>query len=277
MRLNWWDRCYEYDSERIDLSTNICYDDLLPSWSFDFNRYSDEAICYEILSEYYHVNIKNIAIGLGLSELITRILHYVQANNLTLTVKGTPTWKPVESMQRVLNIKDGDDVVYYANPNGNTGEYKDTYPRGNKLTILDLSYDDFTTQPSALNVEPGVIKLKTLSKSIALPGIRFGWVTGEKDIIKYIQDIRPGHVTTCDIERHLHSILENIKPHVNRMNECKRYIEKKYDCMHSHGNYVIFRSNVNLSSLTTKVKCKRLNDNCIRMALTNKHIIEQWI
>ena len=277
MRLNWWKRGYEDDGGRIDLSTNVCYDCCLPDWKLNFKKYSDEAICYEILSDYYNVDVRNIVIGLGLSELITRILSYVREKNLTLTIKGEPTWKPVQSISRVLGITEGDDVVYYANPNGNTGVYTNSIPRGKELTILDLSYDDFSTHPSTLDVEPGVIKLKTLSKSISLPGVRFGWAIGDSNIIKFIQDVRPAHVTICDIENHLLAMLNNINQHVDRMNECKRYLENIFECKPSQGNYVIFTPEVDLYNLPSKVKYKRLSDNYIRMALTNKNLIEQWI
>ena len=224
--------------DRLDLSANVCVDVHIPKFEFDHHVYDDSAISYNVLSEYHQIDCKNLVIGLGLSELICRIMYVVKLNGWSMTIADMPTWQPVEAMRLALDIPSGSDVLYVADPNGNTGG------RGNvdgqyKLIIRDKSYADFIGD-TTYDIEE--LTIKTLSKSIAMPGARFGWGIGPSKLIKQIQDIRPARVTIGGMSNVLPEILSNIEPHVSRMNACKMYIESNYDCTPSLGNYVLFNS-----------------------------------
>jgi histidinol-phosphate/aromatic aminotransferase/cobyric acid decarboxylase-like protein len=267
MRPDWTK--YTYDSDgKLDLSTNICHDISIPKYNFRFNSYNNAGKCYSILSDYHNVEPENIAIGLGLSELINRILQVVKNRNYKIDIWAKPTWKPVEVMQNVYGIESGKDVLYISNPNGNTGHYRkdiDVIVKDYKLAIVDEAYSDFTRYQK-VSLADNVLVLKTLSKSIAMPGLRFAWAIGAKNIIKEIQDLRPAHVITTNVQDYLFDILNNIPAHVNRMNETKEYIETKFDCEESQGNFVLFKELP--ANLENTIKVKKIGST-YRMALCN--------
>lgn len=274
MRPDW--TIQTYNSNKIDLSTNICYDKHLPLYNWKFDKYSNAGRCYNILADYHNVQPTNIAIGLGLGELITRVLAVVKKFNYKIDILEKPTWKPVEVFANLYNIQEGDDVLYIANPNGNNGQYHkdiDSIVKKYKIAIVDEAYADFTPYQS-VSLADNVIVLKTLSKSIAMPGLRFAWAIGPYDIIKEIQEIRPVHITTCNVEDHLYDILNNIKPHTTRMIETRNYIEENFDCTPSMGNYVLFN---NLpKGLEEVIQTKEIQGKH-RMALCNLEVFKNAI
>lgn len=263
MRNDWSKQYYIYNG-KLNLSTNVCIDKYNINVNLDVTKYNDAYASYNILSNYYNVDIKNIAIGLGLSELIIRLLQFLKINKLSLSVLDKPTWQPVELYQNILNIKHGNDVAYIASPNGNTGSICniDEILKKFKLVILDEAYGDFYKKIPACYSER-VIILKTLSKSYSLPGARFAWCFASNEIINTLQELRPAHITIGNIDNYLKCILNDIEFHVERMNETKMYIENKFCCSNSNGNFVIFNK-----------KYKHIRDNFIikdsrRMALIN--------
>jgi histidinol-phosphate aminotransferase len=138
------------------------------------------------------------------------------------------------------------------------------------LVIIDEAYADFCEQmPKAKYGSPNVLVLKTLSKSLALPGSRFGYAFGHEVLINEIQNLRPAQVSLPGIESNLISILDEIPNHVKRMNATKAYIEKNYDCIPSHANYVLIK---NYEKFARHFHVKELDGHC-RMALINRNMV----
>ena len=262
----------KYDSlGKIDLSVNVCHDVKLPKFEFDYSMYSETSKCYNILSDYHGVYARQIAIGLGLSELFMRIAAVIKENEWSMRVVGSPTWSVPAMTQKLYGIPHGDDVVYIANPSGNTGEYVDTEEWNDKckLLIVDEAYADFTDMPKT-KFNTKTMILKTMSKSLSLPGIRFGWAIGYEPIIAQIQNMRPAQVCIGGVEDQLINMLDEIPHHVNRMNQTKKYLEKNYNCIPSHGNYILIK---NSDKLQKFFKMKELNDGVMRMALINRQFV----
>lgn len=255
-----WDK-KESISEILDLSQNVCIDSHLPVFTFDPLVYDDPYYSYKALSEYHNVSIDAIAIGLGLSELIVRILTVIKHRGWSMMIADHPTWQPVTALQIALKIPTGTDVLYVADPNGNNGQ-RGSISGQYKLIIRDKSYADFTGDTS---INLNELTLKTFSKSLALPGARFGWVIGPKDIIQEVQDIRPARVTIGGMCNNIKFMLSQIKPHVSRMNETKQYLESKYSCVSSLANYVLFK---NPPQWHKNVQMKKIND-LYRMSLVD--------
>lgn len=265
-RLDWRVPHYN-DSSKIDLSTNVCHDIHNPSWVLDMSKYCDEYKAYDILATHYDVSVDNICIGLGLSELVTRILTYIKLAGLTLDINDSPTWALVNAVKNALDIPDGDDVTYTASPNGITGQVTGI-KRGRVLSIMDLSYDDFADKSQFIRTEcsKNTVYLKTLSKSLGIPGVRFGWAIGASRIISEMQEIRPGHVVVGDIDRHLIDMLNHIPHHVSRMLQTRKFLEENYQCKKSQGNFVLFAQNID--AIEERFKIKNING-FKRMSLTN--------
>jgi len=266
-----WDEDQYHHDYKIDLSTNVCFDAANPVWEFDLTSYTDASRCYDILSQYHDVNTRQIAIGLGISELIMRICCIIKERGMSMTTHHT-SWQPIQMAQRLYNIPHGDDVCYISNPHGTNGTLLESYDDlldKFKLLIVDEAYGDFCEMPERKLGSAKLLVLKTLSKSIALPGARFGWVIGHEPIIHEIQNLRPAQVCVGGITRNLISILDEIPHHVKRMNQTKAYIEKNYNCIESHGNYVLIK---NYEKFARHYHLKEFDEHA-RMALINRSMV----
>ena len=201
MRPTWQES--RYDDQKINLSNNVCYDSMLltqidtilKSKNFNFRQYPDEYIVYNSISNYHNVYEKNIAIGYGLGELIIRVLKLKQIKKISIV---SPTWAMVEVFSNIFGIEHSTkldysaNALYIANPNGLTGkclskteiiELLDKF----ELVIVDEAYGEFANKEySVIDIaseRDNLIVLKTLSKSLGLAGIRFGYaISNEKTI-----------------------------------------------------------------------------------------------
>lgn len=257
----------------LDLSNNICYDQLLPKCAMDnIQTYPDASEVYSLLSKHYNVNPRNIAIGYGSCELILRILHHYK--NLTLSVV-TPTWQLAEMYATSIRMAlrqypNPSEVLYIANPNGLTGEalsreeILSLLPKY-RLVIVDEAYGDFSNCSVLADslVVDNLIVVKTFSKTIASPGLRLGYCFANEKIIKELQDCRPGYVTTGATSSVVRTLLPHIGLHVARMIDTRDYIESKYDVVPSEGNYVLFRKDPHLPVIMKET------NGLYRMALTD--------
>ena len=228
---------------KLDLSRNICVDRHL-KFKLDPYNFTDGDICYNILADYHEVSPYNIAIGFGISELMTRVFQWLKYNNLSLVLKMSNSWAAMTGYRSAYNIPIGNKVLYLASPSGMTGEAvsKEEYLRlcdAYSVVLLDEAYNDFSDikYPN----RPNVIKFKTMSKSLAMTGARFGWCVGDKEVIHFLQNIRPGHYCVGGMEQ-LSDMLKEIPFHVERMMETKYYIENNFDVKSKYGNYVTFNN-----------------------------------
>lgn len=289
LRPDWTKR--RYDDDKINLANNLCYDIILNSevdqiiknTQFDIRQYPDEAIAYDILSSYHSISSKNIAIGYGIGEIIQRLLKLEQGQ---ISIPS-PTWPMVEVFSNIYNLNytttylESADIVYLANPNGMTGKYKtpediESLCNIHKLVIIDEAYADFCdiSVVELVNVYDNLIILKTLSKTLSLAGLRFGYAISSKEIIKELQLVRPSCVVSGFAIGMLEQLLQLIPSHVERMIETRSFIESTFNCIPSNGNYVLF-SNCPQEIKDTFI-VKEING-VTRMALTNKELIEQCL
>lgn len=281
LRPKWYENYYNNDNI-LDLSNNICYDGILLSElnfninHFNISRYPDPAKTYKILSRYLDIDVKNIAIGYGAGDIILRLLQNFKDYSIKIIV---PTYELARifsinlGMKVITDNNEGAEILYIANPNGVTGvaitkEEIILLVKKYKYVIVDEAYADFATNGCSVLTEiqnfKNLIVIKTFSKSIASPGLRFGYCVGDLDIIEDIQNNRPSTVMTNitpDIVSHL---LPKIKDHVSRMLETRNYIENKYECVLSQGNFTLFKNNPNFNC-----KIKETEQQLIRMALTD--------
>jgi histidinol-phosphate/aromatic aminotransferase/cobyric acid decarboxylase-like protein len=252
----------QVSDEKINLSNNVCYDQILQNQvlfllgrnNITFSQYEDESKVYKILSEFYGINPENIAIGFGLGELIPRIFSIFKDKKFSIV---TPTWMMATGFCNVQNIDyvEGIDyssqVLYIANPNGMTGKYTrleelEEYSKKFEYVIVDESYNDFCDHncsmvPHSLT-KTNIIATKTFSKSLALPGLRFGYCFSSKSIIKKIQDIRPSGSVNSIVGKIGRELLNLKDEHISRMIITRNYIENHYECEKSHSNFVLLKN-----------------------------------
>jgi histidinol-phosphate aminotransferase len=278
----------------LTLSTNVCYDavlldqlnDILKNISADdLYIYKDEYSLYHALQQYHGIPVENLAIGLGLGELYPRILE-VFKNQRILVI--TPTWfyanlicdiKQLDydvfeytdffdlDLDRLLTQPH--DVLYLANPNGMNGtvlgkEIIKLLAQHFKYVIVDEAYSEFSDVDSSVINEQidNVVVLKTLSKSLALAGLRFGYCMANPDIILKIQEIRPAYASNALAVYLVPKILPLIESHVERMKAVRSYVESYYSLRKSHGNFVLYGD-----EFSVNVKTKSVHENWNRLTL----------
>ncbi len=252
----------EVSDEKINLSNNVCYDQILQNQvlfllsrnNITFSQYEDESKIYKIFSEFYGINPENIAIGFGLGELIPRIFSIFKNKKFSIV---TPTWMMATGFCNVQNIHytEGIDyssqVLYIANPNGMTGKYVEIkeleeYSKKFEYVIIDEAYNDFCDHncsmvPHSLT-KTNIIVTKTFSKSLSLPGLRFGYCFSSKSIIKKIQEIRPSGSVNSIVGKIGKQLLNLKDEHIKRMILTRDYIENNYECEKSHSNFVLLKN-----------------------------------
>lgn len=293
MRPDW--QTSRYNDEKINLSNNVCYDkilldqvnELIKTKDFNVRQYPDEYIIYKSISKYHNVDTKNISVGYGLGELIIRVLNLKKIKKLSII---SPTWTMVEVFCKINNINHTTEFdltansLYIANPNGIDGtcltklEMIELISKF-ELVIVDEAYGEFATiEYSVLELASlydNLIVLKTFSKSLGLAGLRLGYAISNTKIIYELQIHRPSCITNGILLSSIDELYEMIPEHVNRMNETKQYIESNFDCIKSHGNYVLLKSD--LSSITDNFIIKLMPNGIKRMALTNLHLFKNAI
>lgn len=256
---------------RFNLSNNICVDPQLIKQlpQIDHNHlclYPDEYPIYQSLDKLHQVSMSQIAIGLGLGELIQRIYLHIDVGTVTVV---TPTWPmshvflTIEHIPyRCVNYHNFDqldfelltkpptDSIYISNPNGVNSHVfsKDQIAQllgVYRWVIVDESYMEFSKHQHSMIDQIGQHKnlliLKTLSKSLSMPGLRLGYALSHADVIQQLQLCRPScvaHGVTVQLIEHA---VRLIPEHVSRMLDTRRYIEERYNTISSNGNYVLFR------------------------------------
>jgi len=280
------------DDHRLDLSNNVCYDVVLQNQvsflmsrqNVQLHQYADEGRIYDVLSEYYGIHPRQIAVGFGLGELIPRIFRLYRDRKFSIV---TPTWMmatgicEVEGIDYVEGIDTSADVLYIANPNGMSGQClytEELYEYLNKfeLIIVDEAYGEFSTLDATMIDQAvagnNVIVCKSLSKSLALPGLRFGYCFSHPELIKRIQDVRPsGSINTIISELGL-DLFNLMNDHIERMIETRNYIEETYDCVPSQANFVLFK---NPEPFLEYVKYRKIG-NLHRMSLTDRNTFRYY-
>ena len=250
-------------SKEIDLTKNVHHDKILNNKikkiiyrsKFILN-YPNDFKVYKAISKYYGVNIKNIAIGFGATDVIYRTLRAIKIKKLFIV---NPTFGMVSVYCKMINldyefinfkeinskINIKNSGIYIVNPNGINGESHKIkkYTKYFKYFIVDEVYSDFCKKNSLLNHKlKNVIVIKSLSKSLGLAGLRVGFCCCSKKIIREIQALRMSQVTTSFASLVVPEIINMTNKVISRMKLTKKFLENKFQCKESHGNYVLFKN-----------------------------------
>lgn len=276
---------------KINLGNAVCYDqDLIKSLTVESTAifsFPDEYRVYCLLAQHLSVPISNLAIGLGLGELIPRILSLYASKKIKIV---SPTWQLMELTCQANSINysnvcyknfleldldqlyvNDSDILYIANPNGVNGQVLtreqilklcDYY----QLVIVDEAYGDFSNQSVmdfAINL-PNLLVAKTFTKTLAIPGLRVGFCVANTALIQKIQEIRPGYIMNSMVGVVLDNLLPQMPQHISRMLITKDYIERNYNVISSQSNSILFKELPKLSCAT-----KEVYPGIHRMALTD--------
>ena len=107
---------------------------------------------------------------------------------------------------------EGEEFCWICSPNSSTGRFRsrtellDLIKAHPQVSfIVDQSYATFTTQPtltlSDVKSHPNIIFVSSFTQTYGLPGLRIGYVTADKKVVKEIQKvIDPWSVSTMAVE-----------------------------------------------------------------------------
>lgn len=291
-------------TDTIDLSNNVCFDRVLTQKILDEEdstsiirsmSYPDEHSIYKTICEYYRLDIKKVAIGLGSTELIQRILFTLKDKKLKIL---SPTFEMVKVYASILKMEyseehftrfdsvdieklTNNEVLYIANPNGNNGHSfsKDQIEyllSKNQFVIIDEAYIDYSSNQSSfylLNKHKNFCVLRTFSKSLGFAGIRCGFCYGQTDFIQSVQDIRMNYVS-CGITSHmLNKYIGEMDLIVDRMKSAKKYLSTRYNVLNKDGNFICINEGVEDFNWC---KSKKM-DGYTRITLTNEDIFRMCL
>ena len=280
----------------LDLSKNVVYDRVFQGqvrhekYIFE-NLYPDDLKVYNLISNYYKISTKNIAIGFGSGEILSRILQSFKFKDLHVL---EPTYHGAERFCNYHNIEykpiyysdfnkiDIEDLpintnIYIANPNGNNGH---SFSKkeiqyiidNNNLVILDEAYIEYGSESFINKFQSNVIILRTFSKSLGLPGIRCGFCVSTTSNIQKIRSIEMPYCSTSYSGMILENHIDKIPKIVERMKIGKTYIESSFDHIKSDGCYVLLDKKYD-NIFKDKFLYSYRGD-YIRLALTNKELLE---
>lgn len=256
---------------KFNLSNNICVDTVIPLQlpQVDYSQmeaYPDELPIYRAICQYHNVSINNVALGFGLGELIQRIYLHLGVGTVTVV---TPTWPMSHVFLEIENIPyrcvehhnfnqlnftqliaNPSDTIYLASPNG-VNSYVFARQQIKELlqvyrwVIVDEAYMEFSKDNQSMidyvDQYENLIILKTLSKSLAMPGFRLGYAIANTEVVKLLQLCRPSCVAHAATLQLANTAFNLIPDHVGRMIETRQYIEQQYPTISSNGNYVLFQ------------------------------------
>lgn len=173
-----------------------------------------------ILSDKLHISTDNILVTNGATEAIYLIAQCYRESKTAIMI---PTFSEYEDACRINNhelsfytqMQDIDkdiDTVWICNPNNPNGKIYDidllkslVKSRPRTLFIFDQSYASFTNSKvwnvSESTKYENVVLLHSMTKEFAIPGLRLGYITANKQIIGKINTLKmPWSVNSLAIE-----------------------------------------------------------------------------
>ncbi len=182
----------------------------------DINRYPDAAFAElkSALADDAGLSPLSIAVGNGLDDVIDQLSRILPAPFWIPTpafceferaakrngreVRLVPCLKDDAMSLAPLDLVDG-GTVWLANPNNPTGgiydavELEKLFSQSRATIVLDEAYFEFCqeAQPRPALLRPNVIRLRTFSKALGLPGIRLGYMMADSKWVKRFEENRP--------------------------------------------------------------------------------------
>ena len=173
-----------------------------------FDHYPDDtyAVLKERIGRLFHRKPEEIAVGNGSIEIIRAFCQWKFQGGGSALVEPPTFGEYVLSSELAggHKVSDGEDptVHFICNPNNPTGELKkkddiiallDGYSGTGTCLFLDEAFIELADPFQSLSDmrSPDLFVLRSLTKSFAVPGIRFGYAFGEPELITAVETLRP--------------------------------------------------------------------------------------
>lgn len=208
-----------------------------------YNRYPDpmQWQIKEKIAKIKHVDIEQIFLGNGSDEPIDLLFRCFCEPGIDEVIICPPTYGMYEvsaninniSLNRVpLNsdfqldlpaledaIKPNTKIIWICSPNNPTGNSIDRQDiemilnNFDGLVVIDEAYINFARQRSFimdLNDYPNLVVLQTLSKAWGLAGLRMGMAFSSRDIIAYLNKVKPPYNISQPVQDLVNKALDEI-------------------------------------------------------------------
>lgn len=188
--------------------------------------YPEVGRCQRALSAFFDLPAENLLVGSGSGQLIPLLLQALGPEEILVPV---PTFSEYERSARALNIKTsfvelspeedfrldpervlkaigrGTGVVFLCNPNNPTGHFlcpealfrlAEGLTRRGWWLVLDEAFRDFLPphkRPAMerLAMEGMVVIIRSLTKALAIPGLRLGYLIAPREVVKRAEALSP--------------------------------------------------------------------------------------
>jgi len=275
---------------KANFSTNIYYKSD-NSWLKNFldsnwkclNSYPepDAHSLKECLAKHHHLASENFIIGNGATEIFYLVAHAFIDEKTLIPVPSFAEYKDACNSYRhniahcgineLKEQKDNYNLVIICNPNNPNGHiYKleeiETYLNKHKETtlLIDEAFIDFITEDiSAVDLihkYNNLLVCKSMTKNYAIPGLRLGYLIGNKKLIEKIeQNKQPWSVNSLAIEAGKYAIKNSTKllPKTIELREEKNHFQKQinkiegFQCIESHTPFFLVKTKANSNKLKT--------------------------
>ncbi|MDD1695203.1 MAG: histidinol-phosphate aminotransferase family protein [Methanoregula sp.] len=240
-------------------------------------RYPDDeyTLIKQAIAEHHHCSPDNITVGNGSAEILRTLCHTILSPGKTVYV-APHTFSEYEHSSRLAGAglagHEEDAVIsFVCNPENPSGILtpKETIiakiPKnsdGTNILCVDEAFIDLADPGESVSdiQNPGLFVVRSLTKSFAIPGIRFGYGIGEPALVAAMEAMRPPWTVNVLAE----SIVLQAFSRYHELGFSREMIKKErkhlYNAIISHGwrciegsaNYLLIDTGQDARELTSR-------------------------
>ena len=297
--------------------------------NYDLGKYPDHQVIYDSLSKFLKLKKENVLISSGSDGSIKSIFEIFLSKNDKIAVLS-PTYAMYQVYSDVfktklikigynkdyrLNRKQLIDIINHKNikvlfiPNPNQPiediiskkemtKLCEICKKNKILLVVDEAYYMFgaPTAASLIKKFNNLIILRTFSKSLGIPSVRFGFILANRKIISIMNSYRLSYESNFLTDTVVKYFIDNfqiIKNYINKVKLGREYVRSEckklgFDVIGKYSNFLLidFKNNMLKKKLTTKLNKKKIYvksnysgilQNTILVTCGSKQIMKKFI
>ena len=297
--------------------------------NYDLGKYPDHQVIYDSLSKFLKIKKENVLISSGSDGSIKSIFEIFLSKNDKIAVLS-PTYAMYQVYSDVfktklikigynkdyrLNRKQLIDIINHKNikvlfiPNPNQPiediiskkemtKLCEICKKNKILLVVDEAYYMFgaPTVASLIKKFNNLIILRTFSKSLGIPSVRFGFILANRKIISIMNSYRLSYESNFLTDTVVKYFIDNfqiIKNYINKVKLGREYVRSEckklgFDVIGKYSNFLLidFKNKMLKKKLTTKLNKKKIYvksnysgilQNTILVTCGSKQIMKKFI
>jgi threonine-phosphate decarboxylase len=231
----------------------------------------------ELIAKTFRRDIDEICVGNGSIELIRVFSSVALSGNKRYSVES-PTFGEYELSAQLAGAFPSDsvhqaDVTFICNPNNPTGTLRtrnallralETISSGSGLLFADEAFIELSDPKESLADvrDDHLFVLRSLTKSFAVPGIRFGYGFGDPELVRKIEIARP----PWSVNAYAEAFALQAFRHMEDLSASRTFINKErgwlashlnaisLSCQPSSANYLLIETGHNATPLSERLE-----------------------